>query len=125
MDVQDTVRSPTDDQVQIRIIEDNVRALASQLQSQILEVALRRVLHNLPPHKRRTREADFLNLHMRRYGLSDGGPCASHDVKDARRKSRLRDQGGHPKGRQGSEFGRLEDYAITTSQCRSNFPAQK
>jgi len=50
-DSQNTVSCPTSGLLEVGIVEDNVRALSTQLKGNILEVALGSGLHDLPAHQ--------------------------------------------------------------------------
>lgn len=63
-DPQNSVRAPVDREVQVRIVKDDIRALATKLERNILQIRLRRPLHDLPPDQRRTSERQLLDLHV-------------------------------------------------------------
>ena len=79
---QDTMRSPVYSLVEVRIVIDDVGALSAELESDVLEVALRCCLHDFATDERRARERHLLDRHMRRDGMTGGVPVASEDVDD-------------------------------------------
>jgi len=52
---------PSDSLIQIRIVEDNIRALSAKLKCDILQIALRSSLHDLPPDQGATSKRDLVN----------------------------------------------------------------
>lgn len=58
-DILDTERSPLDGLVQVRVVEDDRRALASELKRDLLQVRLGSCLHDLATDERAARERDL------------------------------------------------------------------
>lgn len=71
----------------------------------ILQVRLRRSLHDPPPDQCRTSEEQFLNLHVRGYGVTDGGAVSDKDVDYTWREPGFVDKRSRMEGGEGSEFG--------------------
>jgi hypothetical protein len=71
MYAQDTVSSPINCQIQVRVVECDVCALASKFQRNGFQVALRRSLHNLAANKGAAGERDLFNVHVLADGLPD------------------------------------------------------
>ena len=58
-DAQDSVDGPGDGLLNITVIEDDVRALATELESDLLEVRVRRGLHDLASNEGAASEGDL------------------------------------------------------------------
>lgn len=122
---QDPVRAPIDRQIQIRIIEDNIRTLPPKLKRHILQVRLRRPLHDLPPNHRRASERQFLDIHMRRHGIADGGAVSDENVDYTWRETGFVDERGHAESGERGEFGGLEDDGVAASESGTDLPAHQ
>lgn len=119
------MRSPSDSQLHIRVIEDYVRTLTPKLQRHVLQVTLRRAFHDSSSYFRRARERNLLDAHVRRYGFSDDWACTGDDVQDARRESRGLGEGCEIESRERSKFGRLEDDGVATCEGGGDLPAHE
>lgn len=124
-DPQDSVRAPVDREVQIRVVEDDIRALSPKFERNILQVRLRRPLHDLPPNQSRTSEGQLLDIHMRRHSVADGRTVADENVDYTRREASFVDERGHTEGSERSEFGRLEDDGVSARKSRADLPAHQ
>lgn len=122
---QDTMCAPSHRQIQIRIVEDDIRTLASELQAHILQITFCCALHNLPSDRRRACKGDLLDFHMRCHGMTDDVSCSGDDIDDAGRKAGFVDKGSHAQSGERREFGRFENDSVAASQRRADLPAHQ
>lgn len=104
---QYTVGSPIHRLVEIRIVEDDVGALASKLKSNGLEIALCGRLHDLASNESAAGKGNLVYFHVRTYGSSDSMSVTGEDVDGTWWKASFLDQAAHADRCQWCEFGRL------------------
>lgn len=121
-DVLDPVARPTDSRVDVSIVEDDIRALPSKLQRHLLQITLRRPLHNLPPHKCTPRKRHLIDLHMRRDRVPDSLSVPRNDVDHTGGESDLFDEIAAAEGGEGSELGGLHDDDVACCESRTDLP---
>ena len=102
------MRRPRCSLFKICVVEDDVRTLPSELESDLLQVALRCRLHDLAADESAAGEGDLLDQGMFADRLADGVAITSDDVDDARGEPSFVDQATDSDGRQRCEFGRLQ-----------------
>ncbi len=81
------MRSPVDCLVEVGVVEDDVGRLATELEGDVLQVALGGGLHNLATDQSTTSEGDLINLHVGGDGGTDGVSVAVADVDETRREA--------------------------------------
>jgi hypothetical protein len=117
------VCGPVDRLLEVRVIKDDIRALAAKLERDVLEVALRRHLLDLTPDDRRTGESDLVDIGVRREPGANGCAVAGEHVHDTRREAGLLDERAHEQRRQRRELGRLEHNCAAGRERGPNLPA--
>jgi hypothetical protein len=90
--------SPVHCLVQIGVIEDDVGTLASEFESDVLQVALCCSLHDLPSDEGATSEGDLVDLGVRRDGSTNGVAVAGDDVDNTGRETGLVNELAHADG---------------------------
>jgi len=99
------MRSPVNSLLQIRIVEDDIRALSTKFEGNVLQVALRGSLHDLPADKSASGESNLIDIHVLGDGCSDGVSVAGDDVDDTWWESGLLDKSAHADGGEGRVLG--------------------
>jgi len=123
-DSQDTVSCPTNGLLEVGIVKDDVRALSTQFECDILEVALGGGLHNLPADEGRTGERDLLDPVVPADGLTDGVSVSDNEVEDARGEADFADHvSGHERGQRG-QLGGLHDDCVSGGESGTDLPAE-
>jgi hypothetical protein len=119
MYTQYAVGSPVDRLFQVRVVEDDVRALTTKLQRNIFQVALRSGLHDLATDKGTPGECNLFDSHVLADGLSGNVAIACDDVDDTGGEAGFLNQCSYSNGAQGCEFRRL-DSEIQRSELGNN-----
>lgn len=101
------MRRPRDGLVQISIVEDDVRALSSKFEGDLLEVALRGGLHDLTADEGRPGERDFLDVRVRGESLSGSAAVPGDDVDGTRWEPSFVHEFCHADCSKRRELGRL------------------
>ena len=70
---QDTLGSVLDGLVEVGIVKDDVGTLSSELEGDLLEVGLGRLLHDLSTNGGGSGESDLVNVGVGGQGVSDSG----------------------------------------------------
>lgn len=91
---EDTEVGPRNGVINIGVVEDDVGRLASQLQSDLLQVTLSCGLEDGTANGGRTSEGDLVDAHMGRDGRTRNATKARDDVNNTRRESSLLDELG-------------------------------
>ena len=120
----DTVGSPIDGLVDIRVVEDDVRALPTKFKSDVLEIALGGSFHDLSAGDGRASEGDLLDKWVLADRLTDGASISDDQVEGTSREANLMDHLGHHESAQRSELGRLHDDSVPGGESRTDLPAQ-
>lgn len=118
----DTKVDPRDGVVNVGIREDNVGRLATQLQGNLLQVALGRGLQDAPANQGRAGEGDLIDVHVVRDGSTGDLAETREDVDHTRREAGLLDQLGGIQTRQRRLLGRLQHDGVTGRNGRTNLP---
>ena len=121
---QDAVGGPRDGLVEISVIQDDVRALSSEFQGHILQVALRSVLLDLPANDRRTSERDLIDIHVLRDRSTGSLSVAIDDVYDTRWEASLVEELCDAKSRERRELRWLEDDGVSGRECGAKLPGE-
>ena len=94
----------------VGVLEDDERRVASQLHRQPLEL-VGRLPHQHLAHRRRAGEADLAQPLVGHQGLAELlGVAGGHDVEHTGGKPRLGQHVGQRQHRQGGQLGRLDDH---------------
>lgn len=101
---QDAMRSPCDGLVQISIVEDDVWALSSKFESDLLEVALRSSLHDFTADEGRPGERDLLDVGVRGEGATGNAAVPGDDVDGTRWEPSFVDELCHADRSKGREL---------------------
>ena len=108
--------------VEVGVGEDDVGALAAQLQADALEVALGGRLHDDLAGRVFAGEGDLVDVHVAAEGGAGGRAVAGHDVDDAVGKPASWASCGDAQGGQRRLLGRLEDDGAAGRQGRAPLP---
>ena len=115
--------SPVNGLVEIRVVEDDIRALSTEFKCDILEIALGRSLHDLPAGDGRTGEGDLLNMRMVADCLTNGIPISNDEVEDASREPNFTNHLRYHESGQRGELGRLHDDSVSGRESGADLPA--
>lgn len=113
---------PRDGVVDVGVREDDVGRLTTQLQRDLLEVALGRRLQDLTADQGRAREGDLVDIHVVRDGRTCDAAKAREDVDDARREASLLDQLGGIQTRQRGLLSRLQHDGVARRDGGADLP---
>ena len=119
---EDSEVDPRDGIFDISIVEDDVRALASQLKRHLLQIRASSGLHDLATDDSATGEGDFVDVHVRGDGCTGDLAEAGDDVDDSWWEASFLDELGGVKAGKGGLFGGLEDDDVSTGDCGANLP---
>lgn len=119
---EDTEVSPRNGVVNVRIVEDNVGRLATQLQSDLLQVALGSGLQDRTANKGRTSEGHLVNIHVVRDGVTGDTSETRDDVDNTGGEASLLDELAHVQTRERGLFSSLQDNSVTGGDGRTNLP---
>jgi len=111
--------TPFDGLFDIRILEDNIGALASEFKSNLLQP---RGLNDLLSNSSGASERNLIDTRMTHNGCSGGLSKPRKDVDRSGRESSLLNERTKVQSAQRCLFRSLEDDGITASKCRCNFP---
>lgn len=119
---QYTMSRPVDRLVEVCVVENDIRALSTELKGDVLEVTLSGGLHDLPADEGRTSERNLLDTTVLADGLTDGVPVSDDKVKDTRGETNfVHHRSGHESG-QRSQFGGLHHDGISGSEGGADLP---
>jgi hypothetical protein len=110
--------------VEVRVVKDDVRALASELERHLFQVRLGRRLHDLSADGGGSGERDLVDAGVGREGVAHGGSVADDDVDDAGGDAGLLEQLGHVQGGERGELGRLDHDAAAGGEGRRDLPRE-
>ena len=120
--VKDTKVDPRDGIVDIGVVEDNVRALATELEGDLLEVGASSSLHDGPADNSGAGEGDLVDVHVRRDGGTSDLTKAGEDIDDTWRETSLLDELSAQQAGQRSLLGGLEDDSVAGCDGRTDLP---
>ncbi len=95
---ENTKVDPGDGIVNIGIVEDNVRALASKFEGHLLEIRSGSRLHDLSANNCATGKGNLVNVHVGRHGSTSRFAESRDDVDDTGRETSLLDELGGEEG---------------------------
>ncbi len=110
-------------QVQVlAVVEHQVRALAPAFEPDLLEVGLRRILHEELAHLGGAGEHQAIHIRVQAQGPSGFAAQARHHVEHAFRQTGLQGQFGQAQRRERRLLGGLEHYRVAHRQGRRQLP---
>ena len=119
---ENTEVDPRDRIFDIRIVEDNIRALATKLQGNLFQIRASGRFHDLPADNGRSGESDLVNVHVGREGSTSNLAEARDDVDDTGWETGFFDELGGVEGTERGLFGGLENDDVTAGDGRANLP---
>lgn len=120
----DTKVDPRDGVLDIRVVEDDVGALAAQFERDLLEVTLGSGLEDLATDHGGAREGNLVNVHVGGDGSTGGAAETGEDVDDSWREARLDDELGGIEGGERGLFRGLEDDGVSGGDDGADFPGE-
>ena len=118
------MNGPVKSLLDIAVIEDDVRALAAELEGDLFKVRLRSDFHNFTADEGTASEGDLLDVGVDGDGVTDTGTVAVDDVDDTRREASLLDEVSEDQSGQRGLLGCLEHNRVAGGQSRANLPGQ-
>jgi hypothetical protein len=119
---EDTEVDPGDGIVDIGIRKHNVRALATKLKRDLLQVGASSGLHDLAADNSGSGESNLVNVHVGGDGGTSDLTDTREDVDDAWRETSLLNELGCDEGRERGLFSGLENDNIASSDSGANLP---
>ena len=119
---EDTKVGPRDGVVNVGVIEDDVGRLATQLEGDLLEVALGRSLEDDAANASGTGEGDLVNVHVAGDGSTGNTAQTGDDVDHTRGEASLLDQLAHVETGERGLLSGLDDNGVTGGNGGSNLP---
>ena len=116
------MHGPRDGLVNVAVVEDDVRALAAELETDVLEVRVRGGLHDTTTNESATSEGNLLDVQMPADCLTDARAVAVDDVDNTGREADLVHELGCQQCSEGSELGGLEDDRAASRECGADLP---
>lgn len=121
---EDSEASPRDGLINVRIVEDDVGRLSSELESDVLEVGRSSGLHDVSTDESRSSESDLQDLHVGSDGVSDGQSVTVDDVENTLGKTGFEGESGDSESSERSHLGGLEDDTVSSSKGGSELPGE-
>ena len=106
----------------IRIVEHDVRALATKFQGNLLQIRASSRLHDLSANNGRPSESDLVNVHMSGEGSTCDLAEAGNDVDNPGWETRFFDELGGIESTERGLFGGLENDGVAAGDGRANLP---
>lgn len=119
---EDTKVGPRDGVVNVSILEDDVGGLATQLEGDLLEVALGRGLEDGTADHGGTGEGDLVNVHVAGDGSTSDTTETGDDVDHTRGEASLLDELTGVQTGEGGLLGGLEDDGVTGGNGGGDLP---
>ena len=119
---ENTKIDPRNRILNIRIVEDNIRALATKLQGNLFQIRASGRFHDLPANNGRSGESDLVNVHVGREGSTGNLAEAGDDVDDTRWEASFFDELGGVEGAERGLFGGLENDDVAAGNGRADLP---
>jgi len=121
---ENTESGPTNRGVDVCVVKDDVGALSTKLEGDVLEVRRSGSLHDVTTNKSRSSECDLFNVHMRGNRGADGVSVASNKVDNTSRQASLLEQRDNPQRAQGRKLAGLDDDSVTRRERRCELPRE-
>ena len=119
---EDTEIDPGDGIVDISVRKHNVRALATKLKRDFLQVGASSGLHDLTADNSGSGESNLVNVHVGRDGGTSDLTETREDVDDAWWETSLLDELGCDEGRERGLFSGLKNDDIASGDGGTNLP---
>jgi len=117
-----TLSGVLDGLLEIGILEDDVRALATKLKGDLLQVGLGGLLHDESTDVGGTSEGDLVDVWVGGKGVSDSWTVTANDVYDTGWETSFVEELGHVHGAQWRELGWLDDDGTSSRESWSDLP---
>lgn len=115
---------PGDGVVDIRVVEDDVGALAAQLEGDLLQVTLGSGLQDLAADQGGASEGDLVNVHVGRHGSTGDTANAGDDVDDTWWEASLDDELANIEGGERGLLSGLEDDGVSRGDDGADLPGE-
>ena len=115
---------PVDGLIEVRVVEDDGRTLSTELEGNVLEVALGGGLHDLPADEGRASEGNLFDTRVLGDGLADGRSVPNNEVEDTRGEASFANHICSDEGGQGGQLGGLHDDGVSSGKSGADLPAQ-
>lgn len=119
---EDTEVDPRDGVVDVGILENDVGGLATELESDLLQVGRGSSLENCAANDGGTSEGDLVDVHVGRKSSTSDLTETGNDVDDTRRETGLLDELGGNKTTKRGLLSSLQDNGVTASNGRTDLP---
>ena len=119
---ENTKVDPGNGIVNVGVVKDDVGALATKLEGDLLQVGACCSLHDLTADDGGASEGNLVNVHVRGNGGTGGLTKAGDDVDDTRREASLLDELCGVEGRKRGLLGGLEDDSVAASNGGADLP---
>ena len=110
--------------VDIAVVEDDVRALSTELKGDLLEVRVRRSLHDLATDEGAAGEGDLLEVHVVADVVTDRVSVSVDNVYNTGWETCFEYELGGEESREGSELRGLKDDAVAGGEGGAEFPGE-
>lgn len=118
---EDANVSPLGGLVEVGVVKDEKRRLATSLESNVLHGATGH-FHDFAASGSGAGKGNLVDVGVGGEGLASVLAVAVEDVEDARRETSLANEGSKVEDREGSLFSRLENDAVASGQGRTQLP---
>ena len=119
---EDTEVDPRDGVVNVGVLEDDVRRLATELKGDLLQVRASGSLEDLATDNGRASEGDLVDVHVRGDGRTGDLTKTGEDVDDTWREAGLLDELGSDQATERSLLGGLQDDGVTAGNRGADLP---
>ena len=119
---EDTKVDPGDGVVDVGVLEDDVGGLATELESDLLEVGGGSSLEDLATDDGGASEGDLVDVHVGGEGSTGDLTETRDDVDDTGREASLLDELGGNEATKRSLLSSFQDDSVTASNGRANLP---
>ena len=119
---EDAKVDPANGVLNVCIVENDIGALAAQLQGDLLQVGAGCRLHDLPANDGRAGEGDLVNVYVRGDGSAGGLAKAAENVDHAWRETSFLDKLGSVESAEWGLLSRLQNDGITTGDGGADLP---
>lgn len=124
MVVEDTKVSPLDSFIDICVIENNVWTFSTELQSDLLQVAVGSCLHDLPSDRSASSEGNLVNVHVVRNSSPSNFTNAGYDVENSWWETSLLGETCNYQSTQRGLLSSLQDNCVSGGKSGANLPCK-